>query len=187
MRGGLADDLELVGDPVLDELVALECLAASDSVAVDALDGFEDVEEPLAVVAQLHRDGFVEHALEHAGPQTAGGDDVDRAAEQVRQVHDQAAEVQQAAAGLQVDEEVNVAGGIRLATGHGTEHADVVRTVPLGELQDLLAAAGDLIGRIGRCSDGAWHVGRFTSCLCGVRGHGDIWGSAVLPDRLTAA
>jgi hypothetical protein len=158
MRAAAADDLELVGDPVLDELVALERLAATHGVAVDALDGFEDVKEPLAVVAHLHRDGFVEHAVADAGSQTAGGDDVDRAAEQVRQVHDQAAEVQQAAAWLQVDEEIDVAGGIRLAPGHGTEHADVVRTMPPGNLEDLLATAGDLIGRIGRCLDGAWHV-----------------------------
>src|SRR6266540_3196447 len=150
---------------------SLERLAATDGVAV---------------VAHLHRDGFVEHALAHAGSQTTGGDDVDRAAEQVRQVHDQAAEVQQDAARLQVDEEINVAGGIRLATGHGTEHADVVGTMLPGELKDLLAAAGDLIRRIGRCSDGAWHVGRFTSCLGKARRHGDIWRYAVLPARLTA-
>jgi hypothetical protein len=152
----------------LDELVVLERLAATRSVAVDALDGFEDVKEPLAVVAHLHRDGFVEHALAHAGSQTVGGDDIDRAAEQVRQVHDQAAEVQQASARLQVDEEINVAGGVRLATGHGTEHADVVRTMPPGEFKDLLAATSDLIRGISGCSDRAWHVGRFTSGLGGV-------------------
>jgi hypothetical protein len=86
--GGFADDLELVGDPVLNKLVVLERLATADGVAVDALDGFKDVEEPLAVVAHLHRDGFVEHALAYAGSQTTGGDDVDRTAKQVRQVHD---------------------------------------------------------------------------------------------------
>ena len=147
-----------MGDPVLNELVVLERFAATHSVAVDALDGFEDVKEPLAVIAHLHRDGFVDHALAHAGSQTASGDDINRAAEQVRQVHDQAAEVQQAAAWLQVDEEIDVASGIRLATGHGTEHADVVRTVPPGELEDLLAVARDLVRRIGGCSIGAWHV-----------------------------
>jgi hypothetical protein len=54
------------------------------------------------------------------------------------------------------------------------------------ELEDLLAAAGDLIRGIGRCSDGAWHVGGSTSVSQWVRGHGDIWRYALLRARLTA-
>ncbi len=49
----------------------------------------------------------------------------------------------------------------------------VHRLVTEGTVEDriavLLPAAGDLIRRIGRYSDGAWHVGRFTSCRGGSR------------------
>jgi hypothetical protein len=184
-RGGLANDLELVGNPVLDELVVLESFAATDSVAVDALDGFEDVEEPLAIVAPLHRDRFAEHALADAGPQAASRDDVDWAAEQVRQVHDQAAEVQQAAARLQVDEEVSLAAS---ASPRATEPNTRTLWAPCCLASSRISSRRLAISSAG--SVGAPMEPRMLAgpppCLSGFASMVTSGGYAVLPARLTA-
>jgi len=64
------------------------------------------------------------------------GDQVYLPAEQVLEVHEQTAEVEQTPAGLHIDEEIHVAGLIRLALGDRSEDADVRRPMLGGQRQD---------------------------------------------------
>jgi hypothetical protein len=62
--------------------------------------------------------------------------------EEVLQVHEQRSQVEQAPPRLEVDQEVDVAGGVRLPARHRPEHADVAGAVAGGEGQNLTAHAG---------------------------------------------
>jgi hypothetical protein len=67
--------------------------------------------------------------------------------EEVLQVHEQRSQVEQAPPRLEVDQEVDVAGGIRLPARHRPEHADVAGAVAGGEGQKLTAHAGEVVDR----------------------------------------
>lgn len=65
--------------------------------------------------------------LEHRGCH-----DVDLAVQMLLQVHQQASEVEQASTGLQLDQEIDVARGIRLAPHHRAEDPEVTGTIAAG-------------------------------------------------------
>src|SRR5579862_1919086 len=62
---------------------------------------------------------------------------VDIGAQQVFEVLLKSDEIKQITAGLHLDEQVNIAGRLSLASGNRAEHADVARTVISRTCQDL--------------------------------------------------
>jgi hypothetical protein len=72
----------------------------------------------------LQLDRFGEHATGEAWSEHALGADVDVSANEVTRVHDEAAEIEQASARLEIDEEVDIGPVVRLAARHGAEHPD---------------------------------------------------------------
>lgn len=66
------------------------------------------------------------------------GHHINRAPEQLLEFHHESAEIEKAAAGLQIDEEVNVAVGASFAAGDRAKDADVPRPVSRRNSQDLL-------------------------------------------------
>lgn len=64
---------------------------------------------------KVNGDCFAEDALADASFEALCCYRVDRSAEQIRQVHDQSAEIEQAPAWLQVDEEIDVAARVGFA------------------------------------------------------------------------
>lgn len=81
--------------------------------------------------------GLCEDALAHARVERGLGDHVDLGAEEVGEVHEEAAEVEQAAVRGEVDQEVDVTPGVGVATSDRTEHADVARSSPGGDGFDV--------------------------------------------------
>ena len=77
-------------------------------------------------------------------------DDVDLDAQQLPQIHDEPAVVQQGAAGVEADDDIQVGIFRCVAAGNGPEDADVVRAVSAGDVQDGLAfAVNGLFGNLG--------------------------------------
>jgi hypothetical protein len=72
-------------------------------------------------------------------------------AEEVLKLDQEAGQVEQAATGLEVDEEVDVAGGIGFAARHRPKHPDVAGAVAGGRGQDLGPHAGELPHRRTSC------------------------------------
>ena len=96
------------------------------------------------VDGRSQRDGVVEDVLGDARAEVFGGHDVDVVTEEVPEIHEQAAEVEQVSAWLQIDQEVDVTPFARFASSDGAEDADIGRAAPLGHRQDLVPALADL-------------------------------------------
>jgi hypothetical protein len=65
-------------------------------------------------------------------------DNIDLPAKEILEVHLERAEVDQRGAGSELDEKINVAGGMGLATREGAEDPQAVRTVAGCQGKDLL-------------------------------------------------
>lgn len=72
------------------------------------------------------------------------GDDVDRSPEQPLQLPIEGGEIEQVGAGLEVDEQVDVAGLIVLAVNNASEDADVAGLMRMCEGNDLVAMPDQL-------------------------------------------
>ncbi len=87
---------------------ALDTLGSYSFMPLDSLDGFEDV----LISGQglpSQRDCFPQYLGTHALTQTHRGHDVDRATEEILQIHQEPTEVEQAPANFHVHQEVDVA------------------------------------------------------------------------------
>jgi hypothetical protein len=65
-----------------------------------------------------------------AGAQAFLSDNIDRAAQKFLEVHEEPSKVQEAAAGFQVNQNIDIAQSIGIAPGSRAEEADVKGTVP---------------------------------------------------------
>ena len=98
------------------------------------------------------RQGTYPHRLASNGFAEATGkgllvDDIDLHAEQVAQVHEQAALIQKGAPGLEADEHVQVGGFGGVAAGDGAEDADVRGAVFSRHVHDLAPPTDNLVLR----------------------------------------
>ena len=66
-------------------------------------------------------------------------DDIDLSAQQVLQILNKCDVIEQAPAGIEIDQEVQIAVGLSLASGYRTEYAHVACAVLLRDTQDLIA------------------------------------------------
>ena len=73
--------------------------------------------------------GVAQHPLAQRRSQPRLGDHVDPRAQLALEIRQQRPQVDQAAAGLQIDQEVEVAGGVGLAARDRAEHAQIARAV----------------------------------------------------------
>jgi hypothetical protein len=105
----------------LGEFILIEGSSASGGLVVDALDRFQ------------------------AGLQAWFCDHVDRMTKQVLEVYEQRGQVEQAPARLEVDQEIDVAGGVGIPTRDRPEDADIAGAMASGDGQDLLAYAGEIV------------------------------------------
>ena len=71
--------------------------------------------------------------------QGLGLDDVDLSAQQVLQILNECDVIEQAPAGIEIDQEVQIAVGLSLTSGYRTEYAYVARAVLLRDTHDLIA------------------------------------------------
>lgn len=71
------------------------------------------------------------------GAHAAVAEHIDLSAKQILQVLPQADEIDQAATGFHLDQEINVARSIRVPSRHRAEHTDVARPVLSGLPQNL--------------------------------------------------
>ena len=71
--------------------------------------------------------------------QGLGLDDIDLSAQQVLQVLNERYVIEQAPAGLEIDQEVQIAVGLSLTSGYRTEYAYVACAILLRDTQDLIA------------------------------------------------
>ena len=76
--------------------------------------------------------------------QSAFRDDVDVAVQQILKIHQESTEVEQAAIGFEVDEEVHVARLCRFASGDRAEDTNPRRTTGASDLDDLAAPCAQL-------------------------------------------
>jgi hypothetical protein len=84
----------------------------------------------------------LKHSIPDSRSQASLGDDIDFRLERRLQVDQQAAEIEQAAAGFQVHEKINVAVGIALAARHRAKDANVSRPAPGRYAENLVAPCG---------------------------------------------
>jgi hypothetical protein len=75
------------------------------------------------------------------------GDHIDWMTEEVLEVHKQRGQVEQASPRLEVNQEVDVTGGVGLPTRNGPEDADISGAMASSDGEDLLAYAGKIIDR----------------------------------------
>jgi hypothetical protein len=76
------------------------------------------------------------------------GDDINVVTKEVAKVHQQSTEVEQATVGIEIDQEVDIAGIGRITTGNGPEDPDVRRPTSAGEPK-YLGAVRAQIGKHG--------------------------------------
>lgn len=133
----LADDLEVVRNPDPEHLVPLQIFAFAGSAFLDFRNRVADVLKPRGRLSQ--RDSLPKNAFPHAVAEAAGRDHIHSGAEQPLQVEIQAAQIKEAAAGLQVYKKVDVAPLVGIPTREGTEHTNIARAAEGGQAQDLFA------------------------------------------------
>ena len=73
--------------------------------------------------------------------------DIHVAMEQLLEVYEQSAKIQETTARFQLNEEINVALLVRLSPYDGTKHADVSCTMRFSQSQNLLTSSPELIER----------------------------------------
>ena len=88
-----------------------------------------------------NRDGVAQHPLQHARAQATFGYNVNAAPEQVLQVHEQSANVEQAPARRHADEEIDVARFVSISPGHRTKNPNVRRAIFLGKTEHFGSVA----------------------------------------------
>ena len=71
--------------------------------------------------------------------QGLGLDDVNLSAQQVLQILNECYVIEQAPAGLEIDQEVQIAAGQSLTSGYRTEYAYVACAIVLRDTEDLIA------------------------------------------------
>ncbi len=75
---------------------------------------------------------------------------IDFQAQQVFEIEDETAEVEDGHTRLELDEEVDIAIGPRVPSGYGPKHADVTGPVPRGDCNEFISAGTE----IGKCQPG---------------------------------
>lgn len=140
MARSFANDLETVHHPHLCSLIRIKRFTGG-AIPLDVSDRVLNVQQRSVVgshgVETSDRDGVAQHSLAHARTQAAFAHHVDAAPKQVLQVHQQSADVEQAAARRHSDEEIDVARFIGIPPSHGTENADVCRAMFCGNTEDF--------------------------------------------------
>lgn len=118
----------------------------------------DDVEQPVALTPS-QVDGIGKDAVGNPGPQSTLGDHVDIALQQLLQVHEEAAEVEQAPPRLEIDEEVDVARVGCFTAGDRADDAHVRGPPSARDLDDLVATLAQLrqrrCGHVNRVGGGA--------------------------------
>jgi len=135
---GFADDHQVMDDPGLDEFIGLKGAPASPSV--------------FSRYARWHRgcrraardrpsqgDGLAKDSIADAVAEAAFGDDVNFSVEDCLQVEQQAAEVEETAAGIEVHEKIDIAPGVAVAPGDGAKDADVSGSAVGGDTKNFIA------------------------------------------------
>ena len=89
------------------------------------------------------RHGLPRHAVANARPQTLLGNYVYAATEQFPHVHQKSAQIQQAASGFQIDQEIDITCFVRLPSRDRAKDTDVSRAMGSGEFQDFVAIASE--------------------------------------------
>ena len=130
----LADDLQVVYHPDLEERFAIKGRTAPGGLLLDAVDPGRP-EGARRRASKGH--GLPEDAIAQPGPQPLLDRNVDLAAEKLLELDHQGRVVQQAATFFEVDEQVQVALRPRLAARDRPDDADVASTEPPRHLKDL--------------------------------------------------
>jgi hypothetical protein len=75
------------------------------------------------------------------------GDHIDWMTKEVLEIHEQRGQVEQASPRLEVDQEVDVTGGVGLPACNGPEDTDIAGAMASSGSEDLLAYASKIIDR----------------------------------------
>jgi hypothetical protein len=118
-------------------LVLFQIFAFAGSAFLDFHNRVADVLKSRGRLSQ--RDSLPKNTFPHAVAQAAGRDHIHAGAEQPLQVEIQAAEIEEAAAGLKVYKKVDVAPLVGIPTRDRTEHADIAGAAGGGQAQDFFA------------------------------------------------
>jgi hypothetical protein len=139
-----ADDLDPANDGGLGEFVPVEGCSASGGLGIRC--GRSHPGCPAAVPGRFSNwDRLGKHPLAEPRLQAWFGNHVDWMAKQILEVYEQCGQVEQAPAWLEIDQEIDVAGGVGVPACDRPEDADIASAVASGDRQDLLAYAGKII------------------------------------------
>jgi hypothetical protein len=135
-----ANDFELSNHCVLLHSIAHEGVSAASCVLLDVVDGVADMREIDAVVLHSGRDS------DRIRPRSAGCTLTSVRTSTFRWSRSSRScperdEIQQGAPGVHIDQQVNVAAGMVLATSHRSEYAKVVSAVHRCDSEDLVPLA----------------------------------------------
>lgn len=71
--------------------------------------------------------------------QAVFGDQIDAATKQLFQVNEHSAQIEQASTGLEIDQQIDVALGIRIAADRRTEDAYTARAMTTGDVENFVS------------------------------------------------
>ena len=139
--GRFADDCDVSADSVHDQRLGSPVVATGNRILGYTPAGVADVpnvdEWILGRHGGLQRYGLGKDAVSYVGVDTAGFDQIHVNAQQMLEIREEAAHIEQPAAFLQVHKEIDIATGLGFAQSDRAEYANIPAAMQFGKAQYL--------------------------------------------------
>jgi len=137
-------DLQSTHHPRLRPFIGVERLTAG-LILLDASNGIQNIQQAGAIASHawscLDWDGFAQHLLTNSRTQAALRHDIDATSQEVLEIHEQAANIEDTASRRHTHEQVDIARLVGVASRDRAEDPDVRRSVVCGQLEHVRPVA----------------------------------------------